>query len=155
MSAEDWTPDRVHLLRQWRIVDGLSAGQIAAKLNRMTGSHFSRNAVIGKLIRLGIEPPSDLKGCRPKQTRAQHARALGKSPPPLVFAPVRAKGAAASEASVRFIDRAADQCPMFCASEDGAEGLICGRPVSSGAWCADCARLVYVPPEPVKKKRAA
>lgn len=154
MSAEDWTPDRTQLLRQYRIVEGLSSGEIAKRINRETGARFSRNAVIGKLIRLGIEPPAEVKGKRKNQSKAQHAQARGKIAPPLVFAPVKARGAVRGPNSVRWIDHTSDQCEMFCAGEEGAQGFVCGEPsVFPGNWCKFCRGVVYLPPE--KRRFAA
>lgn len=54
----DWTPERVELLKKlWQ--DGLSASRVAKELG---GSQLSRNAVLGKIHRLGLpERPIDVK----------------------------------------------------------------------------------------------
>lgn len=46
-----WTDERIALLKQLWTRDGLSAGQIAATLG------VTRNAVIGKVHRLGLVQP--------------------------------------------------------------------------------------------------
>lgn len=152
MSAEDWTPDRTHLLRQYRIVDGLSSGEIAKRINRETGSRFSRNAVIGKLIRLGIEPPVEVKGKRKNVSKAQHAQARGKAAPPMIFAPVRERGAPRGSHNIPFKDRNESTCLMFVGGESHDTGLICGRGAyGEKPYCKDCCKIAYLPPE---KRRA-
>ena len=68
-ELQTWTDERVELLKKlW--ADGLSASQIAGELGGIT-----RNAVIGKVHRLGLSGPrqgSLLLGAAP----AQAARAL-------------------------------------------------------------------------------
>ena len=69
-----WTDERVELLKKlW--ADGLSASQIAAELGGIT-----RNAVIGKVHRLGLSgraTTSRMKSHRPR-ARAQSTRRLMK-----------------------------------------------------------------------------
>ena len=48
-----WTPERTALLIQL-FKEGLSAAQIAAQINARLGGNITRNAVIGKLYRLGL-----------------------------------------------------------------------------------------------------
>jgi GcrA cell cycle regulator len=62
-----WPPERVELLKQlW--ADGLTASQVAAQL----GGGISRNAVIGKVHRLGLsgrQPPTHAASPRPRRPR--------------------------------------------------------------------------------------
>ena len=65
----NWTDERVDLLKRlW--AEGLSASQIAAEL----GGGISRNAVIGKVHRLGlsgrVKPAAALAPARPRKPRA-------------------------------------------------------------------------------------
>lgn len=62
MTIHTWTPDRVDQLRNC-VVAGLSCSQIAAEIG------VSRNAVIGKISRLGLSP------ARPAATRSSLPRA--------------------------------------------------------------------------------
>lgn len=75
MSVYPWNDERVALLRKC-IAEGLSSIQTAKRINAETESSFTRNAVIGKVIRLGIYRP----------TTASKPRALStptlKSKPP-------------------------------------------------------------------------
>lgn len=52
-----WTPEAIENLRKWR-AEGLSSSQISTALAKEYRSPVSRSAVIGKLSRLGIAPPS-------------------------------------------------------------------------------------------------
>jgi GcrA cell cycle regulator len=73
-----WNEERVEMLRKlW--LDGLSASQIAARL----GGGVSRNAVIGKVHRLGLSgraTTSRMKSLRPKVARTPAHSALPKRP---------------------------------------------------------------------------
>ena len=69
---ETWTPERVEQLRN-HVVNGLTCSQIAAQIG------VSRNAVIGKIHRLGLSPGrppgGSARSCPP---RARHPRAAGQ-----------------------------------------------------------------------------
>ena len=64
MSTETWTPERVEQLRN-HVATGLTCSQIAAEIG------VTRNAVIGKIHRLGLAPG------RPAGSRVQARRACG------------------------------------------------------------------------------
>src|SRR5208337_2932931 len=64
-----WTEERVELLRKlWR--EGRSAAQVAAAL----GSETTRNAVIGKIHRLGLADRSSTVCSAPSAPRVRAAR---------------------------------------------------------------------------------
>ena len=147
MSA--WTQDRENKLRiLW--AQGLSCSQIAKQLGGTT-----RNAVIGKRIRLGLpdRAPTTVSHrtgkARVRSTPAKRIipslpRARRETSPPTVkIERVKLSAPARGPNSVRFNDRASNQCPMFCAGEEGPDGFVCGEAVTRGAWCEDCARLVW------------
>lgn len=140
-----WTADREALLKiLW--AQGLSASEIAKRLGGV-----SRNAVIGKRIRMGL-PERD--GSAPRITKAQAAKSLGKSVPVLVIDRSRERGAARGDWNVRFMDKWDWHCLMFVGGESHETGLICGRPREEGKpYCADCSRIAYLPPE--MKRRVA
>ena len=89
MTAADWTDDRVeHLKRLWEA--GLSCSQIAAEIGNVT-----RNAVIGKVHRLGLSgrakapsstPPRQRRvkpvqfAARARPLRTEHLKAATLSP---------------------------------------------------------------------------
>lgn len=142
-----WTPDRENLLRiLW--TQGLSAAQIAKRLGGV-----SRNAVIGKRIRMGL-PERD--GKAPRQTKAQYAKALGQTLPVLLghIDRSRERGAERGETNVRFIDKRDWQCMMFVGGESHETGLICGQERLDGRpYCIACSAIAYLPAE--AKRRAA
>jgi GcrA cell cycle regulator len=71
-----WTDERVELLKKlWN--DGLSASQIAAEIGNIT-----RNAVIGKVHRLGLSGRARPQSvAQPRARKAPAARPTGASPP--------------------------------------------------------------------------
>lgn len=77
----DWTDDQVEMLKRlW--ADGLSASQIAAKL-----CGVSRNAVIGKVHRLGLTKRKDAQAPKPRKVptlRRKRHEFIGRT----VMAPV-------------------------------------------------------------------
>lgn len=143
-----WTPEREGLLKiLW--AQGLSASEIAKRLGGV-----SRNAVIGKRIRMGL-PERD--GSAPKQTRAEYAKALGRAlPAPILFIDrSRETGAARGPWNVRFIDRNESHCRMFVGGESHETGLICGRGAyGEKPYCKDCCKIAYLPPEPMRRRVA-
>lgn len=78
-----WTDDRVELLRKL-VAEGLSCSQIAAEIGGIT-----RNAVIGKMHRLGLEQPVHKQPQRRRaraKVRRDYVLPLGR--PPKQFKPV-------------------------------------------------------------------
>jgi GcrA cell cycle regulator len=74
MTILSWSPEAVDRLKQHR-QNGLSAAQCARALNEEFGTHFSRNAIIGKVYRLGLAKrkrndaqPRDVR-LRPRQPK--------------------------------------------------------------------------------------
>src|SRR5688572_26437748 len=108
MSAADWEREgAVQMLRTlWP--QGLSASQIRDKL-RDIGVRVSRNAVIGKIHRLGLagrENPSRTYGRLPKRPRKPKLIALAKFSAPAVVKderPNSRKPPAPSSPSIRFL----------------------------------------------------
>jgi len=139
-----WTPDREALLKVlW--TQGLSASEIAKRLGGV-----SRNAVIGKRIRMGL-PERD--GSAPRLTKAQAAKSLGKSVPVLVIDRSRETGAARGPHNIPFKDRTESSCLMFVGGESRETGLICGREREEGKpYCVACCGLAYAP-EDVRRRR--
>jgi GcrA cell cycle regulator len=131
-------------------------------LSQMPGPRVTRNAVIGKLTRLGMAARKQYAGNagvvkkrKPGPPRAPSAKAKSIRPQgfkPPVEGPVRERGAIKGDWNVRFAERAHNQCPMFVLGEEGAQGLVCGREVSTGSYCEQCAQIVF---QPAQKEKAA
>lgn len=149
MSAQDWTEEREQKLRLlW--TQGVSASAIAKELNKLPGNPLSRNAVIGKRLRMKMpNRTGDYGGvaaARKKRIEDAARRAPKlKAPPVLKPEPMPKPRAPLKDAgAIRFIDREPNQCPMFCQGEEGALGFICGKPVKRGeTWCANCHKLIW------------
>lgn len=148
MSAADW--ERAGAVQMLRVLwpQGLSTSQIRNAL-RDIGVCVSRNAVIGKVHRLGLAgraSPHKTYGVAPKRPRKE------KLIPPKVRAPVLVKDERESSrkppakdaSSIRFLDLKPGQCKMFCEGQELSNGLCCGKP-ASGSWCSNCARTVFNP----------
>ena len=141
-SLLPWTDDRVETLTQlWR--EGASATQIANRLGGVT-----RNAVIGKIHRLGLSgrgAPSAPGTRRPKPKAEPRLR----RPSPLRLSPKRvALGDAGDQRppetgtatilSVRF-----GQCRWPIGDPLADDFCLCGRPAERGAYCAPHGALAY------------
>lgn len=138
--------------------DGKSAGDIAREIKT------SRNAVIGKLHRLGLKRPQ-VKGGTEAQRRAakdnlrrgKPSRLVAKAFPQLVKTPKAAKpprivpdarplAPDPGPGIVRFLDRSSNQCawPKWSEGTPLAEKMCCGQPIEEGRhypYCAHHLRL--------------
>jgi GcrA cell cycle regulator len=153
-AASIWTDERVVQLRiLW--ADGLSASQIAGAIGGVT-----RNAVIGKLSRLGMvgrERPMKAKKpvsaarryqspadeiSREEKARRQAARRLanmmGWKPPVFVSEPP------AESLHVSLLDLNPDSCRY---PEGDGPFLFCGRPRMAGSsYCEHCHEITHYKP---------
>jgi len=156
-----WTDERVNTLRTlW--AEGLSASQIAKQL----GGGVTRNAVIGKVHRLGLagcatpsrpaKRPVRLARPRPAATGVMPAlprpRLATAAPvlhivPPLE--PVRQEDG--STVSVLTLNDRVCKWPIGDPADPGF--AFCGRGACAGPYCQDHARLAYQPQQ-AKKKRS-
>lgn len=153
-----WTEDRVGALKKlW--LEGQSASQIAKAL----GGGVTRNAVIGKVHRLGLS-----------------GRAAPSQPARTTFRPARPRPPAAAPSAPRRIEavqpRPAPQpaprpepmpdlpgtatvmtlgshmCKWPIGDPSSAEFSFCGRRASEGVYCVEHARVAY---QPALKKNGA
>lgn len=164
-----WTDERVELLRKlW--MDGLSASQIAAEL----ANGITRNAVIGKVHRLGLSgrvkcaAPSTAPRPRPSAPRPQRASA------PRPASPIRGATALAlqPEAFVAPAPRAVEDVVIPMCERvtimDLREGMCrwplgdpstpdfryCGGRSDIGApYCAHHSRMAYQPAQDRRRER--
>lgn len=171
-SATSWTDERIELLRKlW--LDGMSASRIAAELaNGMT-----RNAVIGKVYRLGLSgraKPSGAVEAAPKARikPAPHAgghtlqcvplvhgnTALAISPSPVEEAvPAIAEDVVVAFAEpVTIVDLRESMCRWPIGDPGSAEFRFCGaaKRVGVGPYCAHHAGIAYQPQHDRRRARA-
>jgi GcrA cell cycle regulator len=148
MTVETWTPERVEQLRSF-VVTGLSCSQIAAQIG------VTRNAVIGKIHRLGLSPGRPPGGAaRSCPPRARHPRAARERRLLRLMwsdgAPVAEERAAAGVESVQpcsLIDLEEGKCRWPVGEPPGgarADFMFCGNAAVEGfSYCAGHARIAY------------
>lgn len=153
-----WTDEAETALRKL-YAEGFSSSQIAQQIGCP-----SRNAVIGKVHRLGIIRP--VKVAKPAPIKAAHAPKKSKARPPdrpvhreerrERFQAIADKALEKFDAAVpvacepvRFLDRGLFQCAMPQPGWEQApvaEKLVCGQPVQVGtSWCPACLNVVSAP----------
>lgn len=148
-----WTPEREGLLKVlW--TQGLSASQIAKRLGGV-----SRSAVIGKIHReelpkRGGPSHGNVKARRNMvENGALRVRKSEPKPPLIPIDRSRETGAQRGDWNTRYCDKSEDQCVMFVGGESRETGFICGRIRQfDKPYCSACARLAYVPAEPVRRR---
>lgn len=151
MSIETWTPARVEQLQSF-VVAGLSCSQIAVQIG------VTRNAVIGKIHRLGLSPVrppgATARNCPP---RARDPRAAS---PRRRLRLLWSDGAATAEAEAPVVVESAKPCSLLdlaqgkCrwpVSDTGNGGttdfVFCGNAAIDGlSYCAGHARMAYRAP---------
>jgi GcrA cell cycle regulator len=164
-----WTDERVELLRQlWG--EGLSASQVAAEL----GAGITRNAVIGKIHRLGLaERAKTVMSSRPRVAKTPrqvvHNRvaatvpvvngnvALDYAPQALVVARPRPEEEVVIPMSERvtLMELRESTCRWPMGDPTTPEFRFCGgpSPVGGGPYCAYHARVAYQPSQERRRLR--
>lgn len=151
MSIETWTPERVEQLQSF-VVAGLSCSQIAAQIG------VTRNAVIGKIHRLGLSPVrppgAAARSCPP---RARDPRAAS---PRRRLRLLWSDGTVRAEAEAPLVVESTEPCslldlaqgkcrwPVSDAGNGGtADFVFCGNAAIDGlSYCAGHARMAYRAP---------
>lgn len=148
----DWTEERIARLKMlWAA--GLSCSAIAADLGK---KEFSRNAVIGKVHRLGLPGRVSPNIAQPKLRsspaparkipRARIAPIYPMRPPPP--APALPSGPRPhSRYEVTLLERRDNQCAFIVGAIAGPATLMCGTPKAYSddkcAYCETHARLAF------------
>ena len=155
MTIATWNPERVALLRNF-IGAGLTCSQIAAEIG------VTRNAVIGKIHRLGLGPgrPAAAPGraCPPRIRRPRLASQRQMLRLIAADAPRTAGGAALEAEPVDTAQRCSlleleqGKCRWPVSDQTSASGaadfVFCGNEAVEGfSYCAGHARLAYRTPE--------
>lgn len=138
MSA--WTDEAGQMLESlWK--EGLSASQISERLYLRLGLRFSRNAVIGKVHRMGLQgrlSPAVYTGPRDPVTGAPLSRMAFQARPRkrVVAKPAGAdRPPTPQRAPVREDGPAPDTAKPFAERRRGECGWIFGDPLSGGVAC--------------------
>ena len=143
-----WTDERVELLKKlWQ--DGLSASQIAKQLGGVT-----RNAVIGKVHRLGLSGRATPS--KPQRTTFKAPRRIAEpvSSSPVPPTPVRYVDEAPGTATVLTLGAHMCKWPIGDPSMDNF--TFCGRrSEETGPYCHEHATIAYQPVQTKKKSGAA
>jgi GcrA cell cycle regulator len=147
MTAATWTAERIEQLRSF-VVTGLTCSQIAAEIG------VTRNAVIGKIHRLGLSPArpagAPARSCPPR------VRSPRLSPSSRLFRLIDAQtrgGAADASAEPAPIDSAQrcslleiaqDKCHWPIGDPHAEDFAFCGNEAVTGfSYCAGHARMAY------------
>jgi GcrA cell cycle regulator len=165
-----WTEERVELLRKlWN--EGLSASRVAAEL----GDGITRNAVIGKIHRLGLaeraKSPAAQRPRSAKQQRQQSPQDRQQGPVVLgnvalalaaepVTAPVQRRDddvVIPISERVTLMDLRESMCRWPMGDPSNSEFRFCGArsPAGSGPYCAHHARVAYQPAHDRRRMRDA
>jgi len=149
---EAWTEERVEFLKKcW--ADGLSASQVAAKMG------LTRNAVIGKVCRLGLagrklaqtprvrsSPPrsgAGVVGAISLHRRKRPSNPSGAIPPDTsVLERLAAETPPPEFLGIPFLDLEPNHCRY--PRGEGRDTLFCGQPkMLESSYCAHCHRLCH------------
>ena len=144
----DWTDERIARLKELH-AERWSASEIAGAM------HITRNAVIGKLHRLGIVGPLRVRKLKPSIRRRgprttgradlivhrAAARKQYKAPPPVAPTPTMIGVLGLTECTCRFpLNDPKGPLFGFCGSEEGTS-------YPGAPYCLFHAKLAYRPPE--------
>ena len=146
-----WTEDRVGALKKlW--LEGQSASQIAKQL----GGGVTRNAVIGKVHRLGLSgraaPSQPARATfrparpRPTPTQAPSAPRRIEALQPRASMPVPARPTMPElPGTATVMTLGAHMCNWPIGDPSSTEFSFCGRRASEGVYCVEHARVAYQP----------
>jgi GcrA cell cycle regulator len=146
MTLETWTPERVEQLRSF-VVTGLTCSQIAAQIG------VSRNAVIGKIHRLGLSsgrPPGGAARSCPPRARHPRAPSQGRLLRLMWSDGARAgntesgPAAVASAQPCSLLDLERGKCRWPLGNTGAGDFSFCGNAAADGiSYCAGHARMAY------------
>ncbi len=150
--SQGWTEERVGALKKlW--LEGQSASQIAKAL----GGGVTRNAVIGKVHRLGLSgraaPSQPVRTTfrtprpRPQPTVQPSAPRRIEAVQPRVAAPVQPAPVVAPDlpGTATVLTLGAHMC-KWPIGDPGSDGFsFCGRRAAEGVYCVEHARVAYQP----------
>lgn len=151
-----WTEERVNTLRKlW--AEGLSASQIAKQLGGVT-----RNAVIGKVHRLGLAGRATPSRPAKRPVRTQRPRVISPSAPrlkpasntPALVVPQLEPLTLETGKTANVLTLNESMCKFPIGDPNEADFAFCGRAASCGPYCQDHARLAYQPSQARKRRQS-
>lgn len=154
-----WGPEPTKIVRDgW--AEGLSAGEIAKKL----GPSYTRNAVIGRVHRLGLHKRhnptkrgSDRKSyprhINPKSPRLNGVRTMATLVPrETPSTPPGDASVKPEPLNVKLVDLNTTHCRSISGYGIDGGALFCGHPAMDGfSWCPHHAKIYFQPPRPRKR----
>ena len=171
-ATMSWTDERVEQLRQhW--LEGKSASQIATLL----GHGLTRNAVIGKVHRLGLAGRAKSPSTAASRPRASSQQAVQRAAPPRMtpVGPRIVRGATALAIAPRIETEAEPQaydsvvlpmslrvtiielteamCRWPLGDPTSPDFRYCGSPAANGPYCGHHGRLAYQPAQERRRDR--
>ena len=148
----DWTEEQSALVLKLDAENRLSRLQIAHEIERQTGCIFSRNAIIGKLRRLGA--PMRQVGIWPRASAPKIPRIVEPKPPR--NRPRKPKQP--KPTTIALLDSLMlsfnDLTPITCRYPTSPEGLpiqFCGHEIDRGSYCAAHYKICYHASSPVNR----
>lgn len=135
--AAGWTPDRIDLLRRYWL-EGLSSAQIAKRLGGVT-----RNAVLGKRIRLGLTRRVAPGNAIPRPKGASKPKPKPKPKLKIAQEPPKATQPPALAAPPPIPD--AQACKWITGDPRGYHTWCAAPTEPNSSWCAEHKRLAYAP----------
>jgi hypothetical protein len=128
--SDEWTVARIALLLKLDAENVLSRSQIAIQLHNETGSRFTRNAIIGKLARLGAplkgKLPARSKPLRSHPPRVERMRTYIPRPPP---------EPAPDSLRTSLVDLTETTC-RYPTNPENQTYEACGHPMYARSYCA-------------------
>ncbi len=134
MERREWSEKQVNLLKQYWVC-GVSASIIAEKI----GDGVTRNAVIGKVHRLGLmrkhRHPSLSRLRRPKQIKAKPP--VQESPPMVPEPKPQIPTTPPEPKNVSIFDLNSRHCRSIVNYDEGGMALFCGAETAGekSSWC--------------------
>ena len=135
-----WTDEQSEALRTF-VAEGLTYRECARAINERFNVSFTRSALIGKAMRMGLTSPAKpppKNPPRPKRDPSlpRYARQAPKAPPPRAVIEMRCD--AIEPLNLNLLDLEAGQCrwPYGEINSDGGTILFCGHPILCGSYCS-------------------
>ena len=142
-----WTDEHHDLLNQ--LFKKGSAAWIAREINKLTGSTFTRNAVIGKCHKLGLgnlSPEERVAKKANRQARKKRESKRGvRQPASFTVIDSFAENVRPDHLGISFSDLQPQHCRF--PKGDGLDATYCGQQVKEGqSYCPACYRICYTRP---------